>query len=102
VRGASSANDAAKQEIGHIDATPIISAWSSLAFGESHTPEYQAESNNCGGIVASKTAADVQSNQDLKLAVERHLDWRCRIPSSFISVFDDSEHAINWAINARN
>ena len=38
----------------------------------------------------------------MKQAVERHLDWRCRIPSSFISVFDDRKHAINWAIHARN
>lgn len=66
-----------------------------------HT-ESQAKSNSRGDIVASKTAADVQSCQDLKQAVERHLDWRCRIPSSFIFVFDDRKHAINWAINAHN
>lgn len=34
--------------------------------------------------------------------VERSLNWRCRISSSFIYVFDDRKHAFNWAINACN
>ena len=69
---------------------------------ESRTCRVSGETENCGDTMASKTAADVQSRQDLKQAVECHLDWRCRIPSSFVSVFDDRKHAINWAINARN
>ncbi|KAF1974521.1 hypothetical protein BU23DRAFT_636096 [Bimuria novae-zelandiae CBS 107.79] len=51
--------------------------------------ESQAESTKCGDIVAPKPAADIHSSEDLKHAVEHHLDWRCRIPSSFISVFYD-------------
>jgi hypothetical protein len=102
---ASSANDAAKQELGVLETYRCNADYLRMVkprFWRVTHAESQAESNSCGDIVASKTAADVQSNQDLKLAVERHLDWRCRIPSSFISVFDDREHAINWAINARN
>ncbi|KAF2181490.1 hypothetical protein K469DRAFT_520708, partial [Zopfia rhizophila CBS 207.26] len=64
--------------------------------------ESRAESTSCGDIVASNTTTILRTCVDLKEAVERHLDWGCRIPSSFISVFGDRKHAINWAIAARN
>lgn len=33
----------------------------------------------------------------LRNAVTYHLDWQCRTPSPFISVFGNRQHAENWA-----
>lgn len=63
--------------------------------------ESQAKSNIDGDITAAKIGIDFKSSEEFRQAVTRHLDWRCRIPSSFISVFDDESHAINWAIRTR-
>lgn len=30
-------------------------------------------------------------------AMQSHLNWRSKNPSPFISLFDDKNHAINWA-----
>ena len=102
---ASSTNAAAKQELSVSETyrcnTDYLRTVKPRFWRVKHA-ESQAKPNNCGDITASKTAAEVQSRQDLKQGVECHLDWRCRIPSSFISIFDDRKHAINWAINARN
>lgn len=101
----SSTNAAAKQELGVLETyrcnTDYLRTVKPRFWRVAHA-ESQAKSNSCGDTAASKSSADIQNRQDLKQAVERHLDWRCRIPSSFISVFDDRKHAINWAINTRN
>jgi len=102
--GSARASSAAKQELGVLETYRCNTDYLRIKrrFWRVTHAESQAKSDSCGDIVASKMTADFQSYQDLKQAVERHLDWRCRIPSSFISVFDDKKHAINWAINARD
>ena len=62
-----------------------------LRFWRATYAKSQAELDSYDDIMASKTAVDMQGHHDLKPALERHLDWRCRIPSSFISVLDDRE-----------
>lgn len=66
--------------------------------------ESQVKSTNCGDIVAPKLAVDYHTNEDSNSnhVVARYLDWRCRMSSSFIFVFDDRKHAINLAVNIRS
>jgi hypothetical protein len=33
----------------------------------------------------------------LRRSVEYHLNWQCRTPSPYISVFSNRQHALNWA-----
>ena len=99
---ASSINAAARQELGVLETYRCRTDHLKPRFWRVAHAESRVQLNSCGDTAASNTAADVQSRRDLKRAVERHLDWRCRAPSSFMSVFDDRKHAINWAVNARN
>ncbi|KAF7551792.1 hypothetical protein G7046_g7612 [Stylonectria norvegica] len=50
-----------------------------------------------GDIVASDWECDFTDEAELRDAIRKHLDWRSRTPSCFLSVFTDERHARNWA-----
>jgi hypothetical protein len=56
----------------------------------------QAHHDNNGDLVANSTSTP-STLQELKQAVDDHLDWRNPQPSCFLSVFSDRQHARNWA-----
>lgn len=50
-----------------------------------------------GDLVASDSDRIISDSLKLKQAVENHFNWRCRLPSCFLSVFSSEQHACTWA-----
>jgi hypothetical protein len=59
-------------------------------------PGAQTTYSTRGGFQAASNFSPYHVN-GLRSAVEYHLDWRSRVLSPFISVFDNRPHAVNWA-----
>ena len=59
-------------------------------------PGAQTSYNECGGFNAASDL-EPQDTSTLRKAVANHLRWRCKIPSPFISAFDDQKQAESWA-----
>ncbi len=48
-------------------------------------------------LVAVDKLSKFHDEDELKKAVEKHVDWYSGQPSCFLSVFTDENHACNWA-----
>ncbi|AEO66279.1 1e3bdfa8-175f-46d9-90fe-025104075a22 [Thermothielavioides terrestris] len=50
-----------------------------------------------GDLVAADQSRVFNNEDELKEAVQKHVNWWCSQPSCFLSVFSDPHHARNWA-----
>ncbi|KAG8811294.1 hypothetical protein FRC19_004003 [Serendipita sp. 401] len=82
--------------------TPAINSYK-LDRQEFPVTLYRVDYPGCKTTYSQEEGFQAQGNftpyydYNLRSAVEYHLNWNCKVPSPFISTFENRQHARNWA-----